>query len=310
MELTRRDLLRLAGAAGVAYGAGPSAAALLAADAPQAGTLIRRAIPSSGELLPVVGLGTSRVFNVTPSASELAPLREVVRELVAAGGEVVDTSPMYGHSEDVVGRLSAELALRPKLFLATKVWTSGKEAGIRQMEESMRKLGASTIDLMQVHNLLDTETHLATLREWKGAGRIRYVGATHWERGAHDDVEKLLRTERLDVVQINYSVAEREVEQRILPLAREKGVAVLVNRPFARGGLLKRLSGKPLPSFAAEIGCTSWAQILLKFVVSHPAVTCAIPATSKASHMRDNMNAARGALPDEALRKRIAEAAA
>ena len=268
--------------------------------------MLTRKIPSSGEVLPVIGLGTWQTFDVGRSAEERAPLAEVLAAFAAAGGKLVDTSPMYGRAEDVLGDLAAERKLRPQLFLATKVWTSGKQAGVAQMEDSLRKLRVSRVDLLQVHNLLDVESHLDTLRDWKARGRVRYVGITHYTASAHEAVARLLATRPVDFVQINYSVGERDAERRVLPVAKECGVAVLANRPFAGGDLLRRLRAKPLPSFAAEIGCTSWAQLLLKFVVSHPAVTCAIPATSKIAHLRDNMEAGRGALPDEALRARIA----
>jgi diketogulonate reductase-like aldo/keto reductase len=213
---------------------------------------------------------------------------------------------MYGRSEQVVGDVAAKLGVQSRLFLATKVWTTGKTAGIRQMEDSMRKLRAARIDLMQVHNLVDVDTHLATLAEWKRAGRVRYVGITHYTAGGHDAVARLIAARPLDFVQINYSVGEREAERRLLPLAQERGTAVLANRPFAGGDLFARLRRRPLPAWAAEIDCDSWAQVLLKFVISHPAVTCAIPATSRAAHLRDNMKAAHGRLPDAALRARIA----
>jgi diketogulonate reductase-like aldo/keto reductase len=215
---------------------------------------------------------------------------------------------MYGNSEEVVGDLTAKLGIRPKVFLATKVWTTGKAQGIAQMEASMRKLRAKPLDLIQVHNLVDVETHLATLREWKKAGRVQYIGITHHNTGGHEEVARLLASEPLDFVQINYSVGERDAEKRILPLAKDRGIAVIANRPFAAGDLLKRLRNQPLPDWAAEIDCTSWAQLLLKFIVSHPAITCAIPGTAKAEHMRDNLQGGRGRLPDEAMRARIAAA--
>lgn len=272
-------------------------------------TLIAREIPSTGETLPVVGLGTWQTFDVGSAAGPRAALREVLRDLVALGGSVVDSSPMYGSSESVVGELAAEMDVLPRLFVATKVWTSGKEEGVRQMEESMRKLRVKTLDLMQVHNLVDVDTHLDTLRGWKEAGRVRYVGVTHYPAGAHEAVAKLITTRPVDFIQINYSVGEREAERRLLGLAQEKGVAVIANRPFAGGGLFRQVRSKPLPKWAAEIDCTSWAQLLLKFVVSHPAITCAIPATSKVTHLRDNMRAGLGRLPDEELRARIVSAA-
>ncbi|MBN9463998.1 MAG: aldo/keto reductase [Burkholderiales bacterium] len=291
--------------AGTAAGAGlPVNDAVSALASPLA-----RPIPSSGEALPVIGLGTWQTFDVGPSPAQRAPLADVLRSFLELGGRLVDSSPMYGRSEEVVGELTAGLGARERLFVATKVWTEGARAGIAQMEDSMRKLRADPIDLMQVHNLVDVDTHLDTLRDWKQAGRVRYVGVTHYTAGAHQAVARLIAMRPVDFVQINYSVGEREAERRLLPLARERRVAVIVNRPFGGGGLLGRLRSRPLPAWAAEIGCTSWAQLLLKFVISHPAVTCAIPATSRVAHLRDNMAAGRGSLPDEGLRARIAAAA-
>ena len=267
-------------------------------------SILTRPIPSTGETLPVIGLGTWQTFDVAPSAR--TGVEEVLGAFVELGGSVVDSSPMYGRSEEVVGELAAKLGVQAKLFLATKVWTSGKTAGIRQMVDSIRKLRVTRIDLMQVHNLVDVDTHLDTLADWKREGRVRYVGVTHYTAGHHDAVARIIAARPVDFVQINYSVGEREAESRLLPLARERGVAVLANRPFAGGDLFRRLRRRPLPAWAAEIDCTSWAQVLLKFVVSHPAITCAIPATSQAAHLRDNMQAARGRLPDAALRARIA----
>ena len=266
--------------------------------------LLTRPIPSTGEALPAIGLGTWQTFDVAPSAR--AGLEGILGAFVELGGSVVDSSPMYGRSEEVVGDLAAKLGVQSRLFLATKVWTSGKTAGIRQMEDSMRKLRATRIDLMQVHNLVDVDTHLDTLAEWKREGRVRYVGVTHYTAGHHDAVARIIAARPVDFVQINYSVGEREAESRLLPLARERGVAVLANRPFAGGDLFRRLRSRPLPAWAAEIDCTSWAQVLLKFVISHTAITCAIPATSQVTHLRDNMQAAHGRLPDAALRARIA----
>jgi aryl-alcohol dehydrogenase-like predicted oxidoreductase len=213
---------------------------------------------------------------------------------------------MYGKSESVVGDLATELGLQKHLFLATKVWTSGRDAGIRQMEESFRRLRTQRVDLMQVHNLMDWRVHLATLRRWKEQGKIRYIGVTHYTAGAYDQLARVLDSEDIDFVQLNYSVAERDAERRLLPLAAEKRIGVLVNRPFAAGGLFSKLRSKPLPPWAREIGCASWAQFLLKFVISHPAVTCAIPATSKVQHLTDNMQAGTEPLPDGDMRARMA----
>lgn len=267
-----------------------------------------RKIPSSGEALPVIGLGTWQTFDVGPTAVERAPLKEVLRAFEAAGGRVIDSSPMYGAAEEVVGDLAAELGFGDKLFLATKVWTSGQREGIEQMEDSMRKLRTQRLDLMQVHNLVDVETHLATLREWKEQGRVRHIGVTHYTDRAHDDVARLIERHPLDFIQINYSIAEPEAARRLLPLAQARGVAVIANRPFGGGGLFSRLRGKAVPKWSVEIDCNSWAQLMLKYVVSHPAITCAIPATSKVEHVRDNMAAGLGRLPDEKQRALIAEA--
>jgi diketogulonate reductase-like aldo/keto reductase len=270
--------------------------------------IMQRPVPSSGEALPVIGLGTWRVFDAGASAAERAPLRQVLSSFVALGGRVVDSSPMYGAAEAVVGDLAAGLGITERLFLATKVWTRGRAAGVAQMEESRARLRAARVDLMQIHNLLDWQAHLPALRESKAAGRIRYVGVTHYTAGAYEELERVLRTEALDVVQVNYSLGERDAERRILPLARDRGVAVLVNRPFSEGGLFRRVRDRPLPAWAAEIDCASWAQVFLKWILAHAAVTCAIPGTSRPDHLADNMGAGRGPLPDAALRARIAQA--
>ena len=261
-------------------------------------------------MIPPIGLGTWQTFDVGSPASARAPLTDVLRQFVASGASVIDSSPMYGRSEAVIGDLVEELGIRSKLFVATKVWTSGKQSGIAQMEDSFRKLRTERIDLMQVHNLVDVHTHLATMREWQRAGRIRYIGVTHSTSSAYASVEEVLQREKVEFLQINYSVHEREAEKRLLPLAQEKGIQVLANRPFAEGALMRRLASRPLPSFASEIDCTSWAQLLLKFVISHPAITCAIPATSNVTHLRDNLAAGAGRMPDAQLRARIAAAVA
>ena len=292
--ITRRTLLGLMTAAAARPARGESSSTL------------ERSIPSSGERVPAIGLGTWRTFDVGASRAEREPLEEVLGRFVALGGRVVDSSPMYGTAESVVGDLGAGLAIADKLFLATKVWTSGREAGVAQMETSLRRLRARRLDLMQIHNLLDWRTHLATLRAWKEAGRIRYLGVTHYTSSAYDELERVLRGEPLDFVQVNYSLGEREAERRILPVARERGVAVLVNRPFSEGGLFQRVRGRTLPDWAAELGCASWAQFFLKWILGHPAVTCAIPGTSRPEHLVDNMAAGRGGLPDQATRERMA----
>lgn len=269
-----------------------------------------RPIPSTGAALPVIGVGTWQGFDVGSGPDERAPLSDVLAALYAAGGSVVDSSPMYGRSEAVAGDLMAALGAREKTFIATKVWTRGRAEGIAQMERSMSLLqSGKTIDLMQVHNLVDYETHLDTLRGWKKEGRVKYIGVTHYTESAFDELEAVLRTQTLDFVQLNYAVDDRGAEKALLPLAADKGIAVLVNRPFGGGGALRRLKGKALPAFAAAIGCTSWAQLLLKFILAHPAVTCAIPGTSKPKHMQDNAAAGTGLIVDAAMRERIAQAA-
>ena len=263
-----------------------------------------RAIPSSAEPLPIVGLGTYRGFDVAPADAAYKQLPAVLRALFEKGGTLIDSSPMYGRAEAVTGELLAAAGAHPRAFLATKVWTRGRAEGIGQMEESLRRLQVERLDLMQIHNLIDWQTHLATLRDWKAAGRVRYLGVTHYTAGAYDALEAVMRAEALDFVQINYSADEREAERRILPLAAERGMAVIINRPFGGGGLLRRLRERPLPPWAAEIGATSWAQVLLKFVLSHPAVTCAIPGTSRPEHMADNALAGTGVIPERSFWER------
>lgn len=272
--------------------------------------LLQRAIPSSGESLPVIGLGTWQAFDVGSTAAERQPLEEVLALFAKLGGRVVDSSPMYGRAEQVIGDIATKLDLHKSLFLATKVWTTGKQQGIDSMEKSLAKLQCKRIDLMQVHNLVDAQTHLATLRDWKQQGRVRYLGITHYVSSAYREVANLLRTDKLDFVQINYSLLEREAEKEILPLAQDRGVAVVVNRPFGGGDLFARVRQKPLPDWAAEFDCHSWAQFLLKWIIAHPAVTCAIPATSNARHLEDNMQAGGGRLPDADLRRRMVDAVA
>lgn len=272
--------------------------------------MLTRAIPSSGEKLPVIGLGTWKVFDVGDSAEARTPLEEVLRTFVQHGGRVIDSSPMYGKSEEVIGALAAKLQLRDKLFFATKVWTRGQQTGIESMERSFARMQTKRVDLMQVHNLVDVATQLATMRDWKAQGRIRYLGITHYESGAFADVEKILRSEKLDFLQINYSMMEREAEQRILPLARERGVAVIINRPFGGGDLFKKARAKSLPDWAAEFDCRSWAQFFLKWIVANSAVTCAIPATGNVQHLEDNLQGGVGRMPDAKMRQRMVEFAA
>ncbi len=266
-----------------------------------------RTMPSSGVQVPVIGLGTWRGFDVGADAAARARLTDVLRELFAAGGRVIDSSPMYGTSEEVAGDLLQALAAHDTAFVATKVWTEGRAAGVAQMQDSMRKLRDTRIELMQVHNLVDWRTHLDTLRGWKKEGRIQHLGVTHYRDDAHDQLEAVMTGVPIDAVQLNYSIDNRSAERRLLPLAAERGIGVLVNLPFGGGGLLKRMQSRPLPSWAGEVGCTSWAQFLLKYVVSHPAVTCAIPGTSRPEHMRENAAAGTGQLPDADLRRRMVQ---
>ncbi len=298
--LSRRDLLRGALAAG-------ATALMPAALAARSGAILTRAIPKSAEQIPAVGLGTWQTFDVGDADAERAPLREVLKRFVALGGKVIDSSPMYGESETVVGDLAEETGVRERLFLATKVWTTGRNAGIRQMETSMQLLRTSKLDLMQVHNLVDWQTHLKTLRDWKAQGRVRYLGITHYTESAYDDLERVMRAEKPDFVQFNYSIVSRGAERRLLPLSQELGIAVLINKPFEKAGLFGKVRGKALPAWAADIDCASWAQFFLKFILSHPAVTCAIPATSKLAHLEDNMQAGFGRLPDAATREKMAQ---
>jgi len=294
MNLTRRDLLKL--------GAGAAAGAL-AGPARSATELVTRAIPSSGERLPVVGIGTNRYR--TGSEAEIAPLRETLKTFAAAGGKVIDTAPMYGSSEVVLGQLIAGLGIRKQLFLATKVYAGGRESGAEEMNDSFKRLQTDRIDLIQVHNLSDTATQLATMREGKRAGRYRYIGVTTSRDAQYEEMEAVLKSETLDFVQVDYSIDNRTAGERILPLALERRVAVLVNLPFGRARLFSAVRGKPLPDWAVEIDCTSWAQFFLKYVVGHPAVTVAIPGTRRPEHVLDNLGAARGRLPDQAQRRKM-----
>lgn len=285
-------------AAGVALGGGSTAA--------QDRIPILRRIPSSGEGLPVIGLGTYIAFDVEDAAARSGPA-EVLRSFFSTGGKLVDSSPMYGRAEEVVGDLLQAMTPRPALFAATKVWTRGRAAGIEQMEASMRRMRVPVVDLMQVHNLLDWKTHLPTLRAWKSEGRIRYIGITTSHGSGNREMESLMKTEPLDFVQFSYSIEDRRAEERLLPLAAERGIATLVNRPFEQGGMFRRTRGKPLPDWAAEFDCRSWAQFFLKFILAHPAATCVIPATSKPQHLQDNMGAGFGRLPDPELKARMAQ---
>jgi len=294
MTITRRDILRLAtGAAASAFAAG----------AQSAQDLNTRPIPSSGERLPVIGIGTNRYG--TGSEEEIAPLRETLKTFAAAGGKLIDTAPMYGSSEVVLGQLIAGLGIRDKLFLATKVYSYGRREGIEEMNASFRRLRTDQIDLIQVHNLSDTATQLTTMREGKAAGRYRYIGVTTSRDSQYAEMENVLKNEKLDFVQVDYSIENRTADERILPLAHDRGVAVLINLPLGRASLFSAVRGKPLPLWAADFDCKSWAQFFLKYVVAQPAVTCAIPGTRKPAHVIDNLGAARGRLPDATLRKKM-----
>jgi diketogulonate reductase-like aldo/keto reductase len=269
--------------------------------------MLTRTIPSSGEKLPVIGIGTYRGFDVASASSHRAALDGVLQALFSAGGSVLDSSPMYGRAEEVSGELLTARRARDNVFLATKVWTTGRQAGIDQMKRSMELLRPERLDLMQIHNLVDWRTHLATLRAWKEEGRIRYLGITHYSSSAYAEMEKIMRAEALDFVQLNYSLDEREAARRLLPLAAERGVAVLVNLPFGQGRLLKTLRGKPVPDWLRAAGCETWPQVLLKFSLAHDAVTCVIPGTGNPAHMLENCGAGEGpALEPPVLQKLIA----
>jgi diketogulonate reductase-like aldo/keto reductase len=301
VSITRREAACMIG------GAAAAALCSIPLSAAEKTAMLSRDIPATGEKIPVVGLGTWQAFDVGASPNERQPLRKVLSRFVELGGKVIDTSPMYGRAESVIGDLTSELQLREKLFLATKVWTSGQQAGIESMERSLARLQTKRLDLMQVHNLVDLDIQLATMRAWKEEGRIRYIGITHYVDSAFPEVERILRREKLDFLQINYSIVDRVADERLLPLARERGVAVLINRPFASGDLFARVRAQPVPEWAGEFDCKSWAQFLLKWILGNDAVTCAIPATSNVRHLEDNMAAGIGQLPDEKMRQRMAQ---
>jgi diketogulonate reductase-like aldo/keto reductase len=300
MFTSRRAFLR--SAAGAAAGLSP----IWTGNAMAAPAMITRKIPSSGEAMPVIGLGTSQVFDVGADATARQPLAEVLRVMIEAGGKIIDTSPMYGRAEAVTGDLVAAAGVRPRVFLATKVWTSGREAGIAQMRRSAELLKSPIIDLIQVHNLQDWRTHLATLRAMKAEGRVRYIGITHYTTGALPELSRILQSEAgIDFVQCAYSLGTRAAETALLPIAAERGVAVIVNRPFEDGGMFGQVRGRALPEWAGEFDCTSWAQLFLKYIIAEPAVTCAIPATSSPAHMADDLQAGSGHLPDARQKEQI-----
>jgi diketogulonate reductase-like aldo/keto reductase len=267
--------------------------------------MLSRSIPSSGEALPVIGIGTYKGFDVGSSGKDHAALGEVLSTLFTHGGSVLDSSPMYGRAEGVAGDLLAAQHSRKKAFVATKVWTQGRSAGVDQMNRSMKLLQCEQIDLMQIHNLLDWRTHLATVRAWKEEGRVRYLGITHYSSSAYAEMEKIIRAEALDFVQLNYSLDDREAERRLLPLAAERGIAILVNLPFGQGRLLGAFRGKPVPAWMKEAGCETWSQVLLKFALAHKAVTCVIPGTGNPAHMAENCRAGDEPMLEEFLVKKL-----
>ncbi len=267
--------------------------------------MLRKTIPGTAESLPVIGLGSSRTFNVDSGAPVIADFVTLIQEFFALGGELIDSSPMYGSAEQIIGILLNQADVRDRVFAATKVWTDGKQAGIQQMERSAQQWGIDRFELMQIHNLRDWQTHLKTLKTWKAEGKIRYLGITTSHGRSHRELETLLRQEPFDFVQLSYNIEDRSVENRLLPLAADRGIAVLVNRPYQRGSLFRAVKGKPLPDWAGEFDCRSWGQFFLKYIVSHPAVTCVIPATTKIHHLQDNMGAGLGRQPDTALRKKM-----
>ena len=297
MPWSRRELLKA--------GIGVGASILLPPTLARADSLIQRKIPSSGESLPVIGIGTARRYEAVTTEAERAPLREVLRQFAEMGGKVIDTAPSYGTAETVVGNLVAELKNRESLFIATKLGTHGRDAGIEQLEQSFKRLRTAKIDLIAVHNLQDTRTQLGTLRQWKQAGRIRYVGITTSFERQHPEFEQTMRAEALDFIQVDYALDNRKADQRILPLAADRGMGVMINLPFGRGRLFTAVQGKSLPPWTSEFDCSSWAQFFLKYIVSHPAVTCALPGTAKVEYLVDNLGAARGRLPDAAMRRRM-----
>jgi len=307
--MDRRHFLALSGLTAVTAGQGVTSRVSAAVGAASPQKLLMRRIPSSGEMLPAIGIGTSDTFEVGASEAERAPLREVLQAFFGAGATLIDTSPMYSNAESVLGSLLTP-EQHAKAFIATKVWTPGsgsaaEQKGIEQMQRSMALLKHKRIELMQVHNLVDLDANLKTLYRWKAEGRIKYIGVTHYTASSYPDLMAIIAREKLDFVQFNYSVATREAEKKLLPLCADAGVAVLVNRAFEDGNLFSKIADKPLPPWAAEFGATSWAQLFLKYVLAHPAVTCVIPATGKVRNLMDNLGAGIGPLPDAKQRAKI-----
>lgn len=316
--MSRRDIIKLMGFGTMSLAALPLTGSLCnnVYDKKKTGTnidskevnneMIKRIVPSSSEILPVIGLGSWLQFDVNKEI-DLAPLREVLKKMAEYGGKVIDSSPMYGRSEEVIGNLNAELDLEDKFFYATKVWTTGRENGIEQMNASAKKMRRNTIDLMQIHNLVDWQTHFKTLKEWKEKGKVRYIGITHYTASAHDQLEEIVKLKDIDFVQFNYSIGVRNAEDRLLNAANDNGVAVIINEPYESGALFKVVKGKTLPEWSKESDINSWGQFFLKYIISHPAVTCVIPGTSDPKHLVDNMEGGYGQLPDEKMRKTMVE---
>jgi aryl-alcohol dehydrogenase-like predicted oxidoreductase len=310
MLLSRRRFVRRGTFAAGAFAAGALTAGVsivrpAMADSTRKPPMTRPIPGGAGEVLPIVGMGTWNTFDVGEQPEERATLLDVLKTFYEAGAKLIDSSPMYGEAERVTGDLVQQLGMRERTFVATKVWTIGRDAGVSQIERSLRLLRVSQLDLLQIHNLVDWRTHVPTLRQLKEAGRLRYTGVTHYAVSAHSELQRVLQSERFDFAQFNYSIATRDAERSLLPFCADNGIGVLINRPFEEGALFTRVRGRPLPGYAKEFDCTSWAQFFLKYILSHPAVTCVIPATSRAAHMRDNLQAAVGRLPDAKLRRRM-----
>ncbi|MCF0062340.1 aldo/keto reductase [Dyadobacter chenwenxiniae] len=300
---SRREMVKSIGVSGCAMLLNP----LLSHAKTDQAMILQRSIPVSGEKIPVVGLGSWQQFDVGPSASERTPLKEVLKEMQEMGGKLIDASPMYGRSEEVIGELTTALKNNDQFFFATKVWTTGRQEGIDQMNDSFKKMGRKKMDLMQVHNLQDWQTHLKTLKDWKTQGRVKYIGITHYTDSAHPRLEQIVKSKEIDFVQFNYSIRSRNAEKSLLNAARDNGVAVIINEPFEQGALFRAVKGKELPAFAADYDIKSWAQFFLKYIISQEAVTCAIPGTSDVKHLVENLSAGLGKLPDEAGRKKMIE---
>lgn len=299
--LSRRAMLKVSGLAAGALLIDP-----FEINAQNKQSMLTRLIPSSGEKLPVIGLGSWQQFDVGSSLNERNPLKEVLKSMFDTGGKVIDASPMYGRSEQVIGDLTEEIKLNDQFFFATKVWTTGKQSGIDQMNDSFQKMKRKTMDLMQVHNLQDWQTHLKTLKDWKSEGKVRYIGVTHYTDSAHAQLEQIVKSKAVDFVQFNYSIRSRNAEKSLLNAAKDNGVAVIINEPFDQGALFRSVKGKELPDWASDYDINSWAQFFLKYIISNMAVTCVIPGTSDVKHLVDNMGAGLGKLPDENGRKKMA----